>query len=212
MDAAREVFARDGYLNAEISAIARAAGKSTGAFYLYFENKAALLDALIDEFSQNATEIGVNRADDFYEKLDFNAVRATMHDVWDMSKEHYATLYALAQAAMVDPYFETRYRAIRKPALLDIRRMIDARQAVGHCKGLDPEATSIFLEALLAHGINEIHAVGQLPFPSKASENRALSSFVEVFARVLSLDRPARPRAAPRRTRRQDRITDAAAS
>jgi AcrR family transcriptional regulator len=209
LDAARVVFSRDGYLNAEISAIARAAGKSTGAFYLYFENKPALLDALIDEFSQNATDIAINRPPDFYEKLDFHGLRTTLEDVWNMSKEHSATLYALAQAAMVDPYFETRYRAIRKPASIDIRNMIDARQAGGHCKGVDAEATVVFLEALLTHGMNEIHSGGRQKFPSKASENRALTSFIEIFARVLSLDRPARPRTTQRRLRRQERDPDA---
>lgn len=50
MDAARLRFLREGYLNAEISDISRAAGNSAGAHHIYFDSKSAMLDALLDEF------------------------------------------------------------------------------------------------------------------------------------------------------------------
>lgn len=48
IDAAREVFARDGYHGANLSRIAKHAGFSKGAVYSNFEHKAALFLAVMD--------------------------------------------------------------------------------------------------------------------------------------------------------------------
>ncbi len=49
LDAARELLHRDGYAGMSMRAIARAVGYSATSIYLYFENKEALFNALIDE-------------------------------------------------------------------------------------------------------------------------------------------------------------------
>jgi len=58
-DAARLVFARDGYLNAKISDIAAAAGRSVASFYNYYDTKADLLITLAEEFHAEATQLAV---------------------------------------------------------------------------------------------------------------------------------------------------------
>src|SRR6266568_4541623 len=58
-EAARLVFARDGYLNAKISDIAAAAGRSVASFYNYYDTKADLLIALAEEFHAEATQLAV---------------------------------------------------------------------------------------------------------------------------------------------------------
>src|SRR5580658_6586353 len=55
--AARLVFARDGYLNAKISDIAAAAGRSVASFYNYYDTKADLLIVLAEEFHAEATQL-----------------------------------------------------------------------------------------------------------------------------------------------------------
>ncbi len=47
-EAARRTFAERGYSGARVADIVADAGVSHGTFYTYFENKAAVLDALID--------------------------------------------------------------------------------------------------------------------------------------------------------------------
>lgn len=47
--AAREVFERDGYLNARVADIAAAAGASHGSFYTYFESKTEIFRSLVGE-------------------------------------------------------------------------------------------------------------------------------------------------------------------
>jgi AcrR family transcriptional regulator len=49
--AAREVFERDGFLDARIADIASAAGVATGSFYTYFNSKEDAFAAVIDELS-----------------------------------------------------------------------------------------------------------------------------------------------------------------
>lgn len=46
--AAREVFERDGYLDARISDITRAAGVASGSFYTYFNDKEEIFAALVE--------------------------------------------------------------------------------------------------------------------------------------------------------------------
>ena len=51
LDAARDVFARRGYHAATIDDIVAATGVARGTFYLYFDDKRAVFEALIDGFS-----------------------------------------------------------------------------------------------------------------------------------------------------------------
>ena len=49
LEAAKEVFAEAGYHEASINAIIERAGIARGTFYLYFESKAAVFDAILDQ-------------------------------------------------------------------------------------------------------------------------------------------------------------------
>lgn len=49
LDAAKEVFAEAGYHEASINAIIERARIARGTFYLYFQSKAAVFDALLDQ-------------------------------------------------------------------------------------------------------------------------------------------------------------------
>ena len=51
LEAARQVFERDGYHGTTVSAVVQAAGLSQGAFYLYFADKKAVFAALQDEMA-----------------------------------------------------------------------------------------------------------------------------------------------------------------
>jgi AcrR family transcriptional regulator len=52
LDAARRVFARDGFVRARMLDIAQEAGLSLGAVYRYFENKERLFEALIADIHE----------------------------------------------------------------------------------------------------------------------------------------------------------------
>lgn len=74
--AARDVFTRNGFDGAKIADIARQAGVAEGTVYVYFENKNALLVAVLgtfyDELTRKAAE-GIERIPQTYERLEFLA-------------------------------------------------------------------------------------------------------------------------------------------
>ncbi|HEX7666928.1 MAG TPA: helix-turn-helix domain-containing protein, partial [Polyangiaceae bacterium] len=47
---AKDVFARRGYHDANVDEIVKAAGVARGTFYLYFEDKRAVFEEIIDRF------------------------------------------------------------------------------------------------------------------------------------------------------------------
>src|SRR6187402_2174675 len=73
--AAREVFAEKGFLNAKISDIALAAGRSPGSFYNYYDNKQQLLEALLVNFNNDVLERARLHATDDQQKNVEAAVR-----------------------------------------------------------------------------------------------------------------------------------------
>lgn len=56
LDAAHSVFAESGVDGAKISVIAKRAGVAEGTIYLYYRNKAELLDAVVGRFWRDLTE------------------------------------------------------------------------------------------------------------------------------------------------------------
>lgn len=191
MDAARLVFLRDGYLNAEISEISRAAGNSAGAFYIYFDNKSSMLDALLDEF--DASMLSEAESPDNYFHLYFQSqtpenLHERLRAVWETYKIHASAFYALAQASMVDRHFAQRERELRQRAVDDIRNMIKARQELGLCKQLDLQYSTQSLEIMLTHTLHDCLAVRRRQFRNATEEKRAFDSIVNIFSLVLELE------------------------
>lgn len=56
-DAARRVFADHGFAAARVEDVVAVAGVSHGTFYTYYENKAAILDALVDEAAERLRSV-----------------------------------------------------------------------------------------------------------------------------------------------------------
>ncbi len=76
LDSARDVFLENGFDGARMSEIARLAGVAEGTVYLYFKNKNALLEAVVEQFYQgltDAAEKGVGKIPGTLERLEFLA-------------------------------------------------------------------------------------------------------------------------------------------
>jgi AcrR family transcriptional regulator len=147
--AARLVFAREGYLNAKISDIAEAAGRSVASFYNYYDTKADLLIALAEEFHAEATQLaalpyraGLARED---------ALREAVAGFWRTYGKRRGELIGIFQAAMVEGRFRDRWLELRSEAISRIASEIRAAQADGYCPGVDPALTASALSAMLEH-------------------------------------------------------------
>lgn len=74
--AARDVFLERGFDGARMTEIAGRAGVAEGTVYLYFRNKRALLDAVIEQFYENLTDgakAGVEKISDTFDRFEFLA-------------------------------------------------------------------------------------------------------------------------------------------
>lgn len=147
--AARSVFARDGYLNAKISDIAAAAGKSVASFYNYYDTKADLLIALAEDFHAEATKMAVlpYRAGLSREE----ALREAVGGFWRTYASRRGELIGIFQAAMIDEHFRERWLEIRGEAVSRIAEQVRRAQSEGYCPGVDPVLTASALSAMLEH-------------------------------------------------------------
>ena len=148
-EAARLVFARDGYLNAKITDIAAEAGRSAASFYNYYDTKADLLIALAEEFHAEATSLAV---------LPFRAglarpeaLREAVAGFWRTYAKRRGELIGIFQAAMVEGRFRDRWLELRGEAITRIAGEVRAAQAQGYCPGVDPVMTASALSAMLEH-------------------------------------------------------------
>jgi AcrR family transcriptional regulator len=148
-EAARLVFARDGYLNAKISDIAAAADRSVASFYNYYDTKADLLIALAEEFHAEATSMAVlpYRAGLAPE----DALREAVAGFWRTYAKRRGELIGIFQAAMVEGRFRDRWLELRGEAITRIAGSIRRAQAEGYCPGIDPLLTASALSAMLEH-------------------------------------------------------------
>jgi AcrR family transcriptional regulator len=148
-EAARLVFARDGYLNAKITDIAAAADRSVASFYNYYDTKADLLIALAEEFHAEATSMAVlpYRAGLAPE----DALREAVAGFWRTYARRRGELIGIFQAAMVEGRFRDRWLELRGEAITRIAGAIRRAQAEGYCPGVDPLLTASALSAMLEH-------------------------------------------------------------
>lgn len=114
--AARRVFERDGYLDAKLTDITKAAGCATGSFYTYFANKEEVFAAVLEQAQQDMLHPGMGRVRDVDDP----------HAVLEASNRAYLEAYRrnaklmglLEQVAQVDPDFRA-FRARRGAAFIE---------------------------------------------------------------------------------------------
>jgi AcrR family transcriptional regulator len=183
MKAAEVVFARDGFMNADIAHIAEEAGKGKGTFYLYFESKQHLLTAMIEAMARDLRQPERLKGP-FNPPEDIDAVLGA---IWNTNKRHAATFRALADASAKHPEFAEKFREIRSYARRDFAAMVRARHAAGFCRHLDAEYAAAALEQMVCHSINAWLANGPGLLTTPAAERRALKTLVSLMRAALAL-------------------------
>ena len=108
--AAREVFADHGYANARVEDVVALAGVSHGTFYTYYENKAAILDALVDHAATRLREV----VDEPWEGDDVPAViRDVIDGFVEALSEEGDVIGAWIEASAHDDHFRDRLHHVR---------------------------------------------------------------------------------------------------
>lgn len=179
--AGRAVFARVGYLGAEAGQIARKAGKSSGVFYIYFQNKDDLLANLVEEFRAELHQTlpgPLNAPEEIF---------SVLSAIWTIYKKHASTFLALTEAASIDPSFAKISRTLRTYARNDFTHMIRERQRLGFCQGVDASYSGAALEITVNYCLYEWLAQGTGNFRDEAQERIALETLVSLLRAVLQL-------------------------
>ncbi|MDN5743593.1 MAG: TetR/AcrR family transcriptional regulator [Nocardioidaceae bacterium] len=127
LQAARQTFAERGYFNTKISDIATAAGRSTGSFYNYYDNKEQLLVALLEAFTMEIVEASAlpksrNPAD---------GVRAAVTAYWNTYKKYLPEMIGLFEMSMMDSEFQQRWRENRTKGIQQILVGLEAANRTG---------------------------------------------------------------------------------
>ncbi|MBL3667965.1 TetR/AcrR family transcriptional regulator [Streptomyces sp. M2CJ-2] len=114
LDAAREVFARDGFANARIADIADTANAAHGSFYTYFGSKEEIFVALLRELEEELRSPGprdVQQGDDGSNRLEpYEQIFRANHAYLTAYRENLAIMVVWEQVATLDARVENLRR------------------------------------------------------------------------------------------------------
>jgi AcrR family transcriptional regulator len=144
---AREVFVRDGFVDAKITAITAAAGVAAGSFYTHFDSKDAIFEALIDEIHEQTLHPDLKEEAPPGDHV--AAIAATNRAYLELYRRN-ARLFALVdQVASVDEHFRrVRLDLSREFAERNARAIRRFQDDGAADPGLDPLATAHALDAM----------------------------------------------------------------
>lgn len=147
--AARTVFERDGYLDAHLGAITRAANCSTGTFYTYFRGKEEIFAAVLTDVQEDMLHPGMDHVPD---DGDPYAVLAASNRAYLEAYRRNAKLMALLeQVANVDPVFrELRRRRSEAFVHRNARGIADLQHRGIADPTLDPMLASQALSSMVS--------------------------------------------------------------
>ncbi len=180
LEAATRVFAEKGYHRATTKDIARAAKMAEGTIYLYFENKAELLIALIEHLDQATTQPA-----DYASGLDMS-LRALLAERLerDLSQlgSQFDQLMAILPEALADPALRPQYyQRVVAPGLAAMADHLRTRQERGEVSVEDVAmASRVFAATML--GLQILHILGDDIVRAAWRDPRQLA---EQIARVL---------------------------
>jgi AcrR family transcriptional regulator len=149
-DAARRVFARQGYLNTKITDITAEAGRAAGSFYNHFTSKeevltALLTDALADSDAAVFEPHSQHRAD----FSDRDVVRWHVAAYWRFFTRYIVELTALRQAALVNTEFGAQLEALTAANVDHLRDHLDPITEAGRTLPGPPELVLPMFASLL---------------------------------------------------------------
>ena len=149
-EAARRVFARQGYLNTKITDITAEASRAAGSFYNHFTSKEELLTALLtDALAESDAAI---LAPDSPHRADFSdrdSVRFHVATYWRFYTRHAVELTALRQAALVNAEFGSQLEALTAENFDHLGDHLDPITKAGRSLPGPPELTLAMYVGLL---------------------------------------------------------------
>jgi AcrR family transcriptional regulator len=178
LDAARSVFAAEGFQKADIAQITRAADRATGTFYVHFDNKVGLLKAMVEQFRADLIAAGLDRPEHGAE-----VVSDVLAALWNVHERHAPTFRALAEAAPLHPELAALYAELRDNARRDFQSMLESTARFAEASDARIAAMASALEILVTSCLYEWHALGRRP--AGYTEAAGFDCVLEIMTSVL---------------------------
>ncbi|PKV82034.1 TetR/AcrR family transcriptional regulator [Nocardia fluminea] len=158
--AAREIFERDGYLDARIADISEAAGAASGSFYTYFDGKDDVFAALVEQARQEMLHPHIRERTGVADprQLIYAANREYL-----LAYEKNARLMAVfEEAELVNAEFRRLRLERARSFVLRNEKMIRALQQRGQASAdLDPLVAAQALSAMVSRMASVVFLQGQ---------------------------------------------------
>ena len=184
-EAARRVFARNGYHGAKITDITTEAGRSAGSFYKHFAGKDDVLRALLaDWLAQAGAELTADPAGDDLSQE--SALHARVAAYWHTYRAHLPEIRALGEAAQADPAFAESLAAMRHAGLATMRRHLERLREAGHALPGDPAVLASAFNALLEGFCQVWIAGGGEPIGRPLSDEEAIDTLTRLLMHGLA--------------------------
>lgn len=185
-EAARRVFARDGYLNTRIADIAAEAGKATASFYNYFDSKEALLADLAADYNAELQEMV---AEPYRRGLEPRAaLREAILAFWEHYERRLPDVLGIFQASMVDPEFAAVWREIRTDGIRTIATGITQAQRDGDASKMDPYLAASALSSMIEHFCYVWQAQGGDAIGVELNKEDAVETLWLIWSRAIFCD------------------------
>lgn len=180
---AREVFERDGYLDARIADIAAAAGVATGSFYTYFKDKKEAFAALMEDVQEEMLHPGVHHAASDHDAIAM--IEQSNRAYLDTYRRNAKLMKLLEQVATIDDDF----MALRRQRSLGfaqrnaraIRRLQDQGKANPR---IDPLVSALALGSMVSRTAYAVFAVEVHPFDFEL----LVKTLTELWVDALQID------------------------
>ncbi|MGB3302019.1 TetR/AcrR family transcriptional regulator [Gordonia sp. (in: high G+C Gram-positive bacteria)] len=183
-DAARTVFARDGYLNARIADIAEEAGKSPATLYNYFDDKSDILEVLLDDFLERARLTTTEPLQDFSVSM----LRDSIAAFWQTYTEFLPEMVGVTHAAATDPLFMDMWMRIREVGVRSFAHLAAAMQDNGRLDpSLDPYVVASALSSMLEHSCNLWLGTNAQGLGRPSSDEEAINTITVLWSQALGI-------------------------
>jgi AcrR family transcriptional regulator len=183
LTAAREVFERDGFLDARVTDISTAAGASHGSFYTYFESKTDIFRTLCSE-EMDMLYANTGGGELRGEELDpIERIDRSNRRFVEIYKENAALLGLFEQVTTYDDEVRKLRMAVRERAVARAQRSIAQMQEAGLVdRDLEPFHAASALVTMVNSTVHFWLVLGE-----QFDEDTLVRTLTQLWARALGL-------------------------
>lgn len=188
LEAARQEFAEKGYFNAKIADIADRAGKSSGSFYNYYDNKELLLVDLVNEFPRDVLRrvFSGGQGSDLTSRIE-----AAVSAYYNGYRTYLPEMVGVFELSMTQPEFRERWRSLRAAGIKALVTDIDRYR---ERSAIPPQVRSTILASAIVSMLEGFcwtwMAAGGEQEIKPPSEEEAIATLTYLWSRAVLADTP----------------------